>query len=292
MKDRLEPLIAERAPWLKRGGFAVRSARSVLDRLLCYDAAVAFATELDPQRSRDIMDVAASRLARRVDVSGAEHIPAIGPALVVANHPTGIGDGIMLWHAIARTRPDAFFYANSDILRVLPQMKDLICPVEWRQDKRTRSKTRATMAYTRTAFENGRLGVIFPSGRLAKRRNLTLHERPWMTSAAMLARKFDLPVIPVNIQARNSYIFYLFDLMHPSLRDITLFHETLNKDRQTFRITIGRPLPARTLSADTCTATQTLRDAVLRAGDPDIAPVAMRKSPSVRWLRAQSKTST
>ena len=35
--------------------------------------------------------------------------------------------------------------------------------------------------------------------------------QPWMASAAMLARKFDLPVIPVNIRARNSVLFYLFD---------------------------------------------------------------------------------
>lgn len=289
MKDRIEPLIAERAPWLMQSGWLIRSARRVLDHVLSYDAAVDFATDLQHTSARRIMDMAAARLAKTVDVSGTKHIPRAGPALIVANHPTGIGDGIMLWHEIAAQRPDAFFYANSDILRMLPQMEDLICPVEWRVDKRTHAKTRATMAYTRRAFESGRLGVIFPSGRLAKRRKLTLHERPWMTSAATLARKFDLPVIPVNIQARNSYIFYLFDLLHPTLRDITLFHETLNKERQPFRITIGRALPPHALSADAFEATQTLRDAVLRAGDPDISPAVVQKSSHVRWLRAQLK---
>lgn len=286
MKERIEPLIAERAPWLIEQGLLTRSARGVLDQVLSYDAAVDFARRLEPENPRDIMHIAAARLARKVVVSGVEHIPANGPALIVANHPTGIGDGIMLWHAIANTRPDAFFYANSDILRVLPQMHDVICPVEWREEKRTHAKTRATLAYTRGAFEAGRIGVIFPSGRLAKRRKLTLHERPWMTSAATLARKFDLPVIPVNIRARNSYIFYLFDLIHPTLRDITLFHETLNKERQAFRITIGRPLPARALPADTVAATQMLRSAVLQAGAPDIRPAPMSATGRVRRLRA------
>ncbi len=104
------------------------------------------------------------------------------------------------------------------------------------------------MNYTRTAIESGRLGVIFPAGRLAKRRGLRLFERPWMTSAAMIARKYDLPVIPVNIRARNSVLFYLFDLMHPTLRDITLFHETLNKARQPFRVSIGAPIQPDTLA--------------------------------------------
>ena len=153
---------------------------------------------------------------------------------MVANHPTGIGDGIILYHILATYRPDVFFYANADILKVLPQLEVMIAPVEWRHEKRSHGKTRETMAYTRQAIDAGRLGVIFPSGRLAKRRGLRLYERPWMTSAAMIARKFDVPVIPVNIRARNSWLFYLFDLLHPTLRDITLFHETLNKHRQPF----------------------------------------------------------
>ena len=160
----------------------------------------------------------------------------------MCNHPTGIADGIILHHLIAPLRPDLFVYANSDILRILPQMESMIIPVEWREEKRTRAKTRETMELTRTAIEAGRLGIIFPSGRLAKRRGLRLFERPWMPSAAMIARKFDLPVIPVNIRARNSILFYLFDLMHPTLRDITLFHETLNKDRQPYRVAIGAPI--------------------------------------------------
>jgi putative hemolysin len=194
------------------------------------------------------------------------NLPSEGPALIVANHPTGIADGIILYHLLAARRPDLFFYANADILRVLPQLSQMIAPVEWRAGKRSHGKTRETMAYTRTAFEAGRLGVIFPSGRLAKRRGLRLHERPWMTSAAMIARKFDLPVIPVNMRARNSALFYLFDAIHPTLRDITLFHETLNKYRQPYRVTIGRPIPAAAMPATSEEGIEHLRRATLALG--------------------------
>ena len=84
--------------------------------------------------------------------------------------------------------------------------------------------------------------MLFPSGRLAKRRWWWLNERPWMASGAMMARKFNLPVVPLHITARNSALFYLFDRIHPTLRDITLFHEVLNKTRQ--------PLPADPRPAD------------------------------------------
>ncbi|MCL4188551.1 MAG: lysophospholipid acyltransferase family protein [Rhodobacteraceae bacterium] len=266
MKDRLDPLIAERAPWLFTARPHHRLAHAALTRLLGYERTVALAATLRDSPTPEIMSTIAALIARDVEVTGLEHLPRNGAALIVANHPTGIADGVILWHLISPLRPDLFVYANRDILRVLPQMEDLILPVEWRKEKRTHAKTRETMEATRTALGAGRLGVIFPSGRLAQRIGLKLHERPWMPSAAMLARKFDVPVVPLNIRARNSALFYLFDLIHPTLRDITLFHETLNKGRQPFRMTFGRPIAADRLPANAQEATDVLRAATLGLG--------------------------
>jgi putative hemolysin len=178
MADRIAPLIAERAPWMARPGPLVGLARRGLDRLLSYERTVQMAETLAPLPGRTVMQRAARMIARDVTVSGTEHVPAHGPALIVANHPTGIADGLVLTRVLMAQRPDLFFYANANILRVLPQLGDLIAPVEWRPEKRSHAKTRATMAFTRAAIVEGRLGVIFPSGRLAKRRGLTLHGRP------------------------------------------------------------------------------------------------------------------
>ena len=266
MRDRLDPLIAERAPWLFRRSLPARAARTVLDRLLAYERSVEIGTSYVDLPTDVIMADLARRIARRVTVDGLENVPRIGPALVVANHPTGIADGVILHSLLTRRRPDAFYYANADILRVLPQFADIIVPVEWREDKRSVTKTRETMTQTRRALSEGRLGVIFPSGRLAKRRGLRLHERPWMASAAMIARKFELPVIPVHMRARNSAMFYAFDAIHPTLRDITLFHETLNKDVQPYHVTVGRPMDGAALPKDAALGIEMLREATLRLG--------------------------
>jgi putative hemolysin len=259
-------MIAERAPWLFEPGVSSRAARGILDRLLAYERSVEIGTHYIDLPVPDIMADLARRIARRVTATGIENVPTTGPALVVTNHPTGIADGIILHDQLMQRRSDAFYYANSDILRVLPQFSDIIVPVEWREDKRTVSKTRETMQLTRKALEAGRLGVIFPSGRLAKRRGLRLHERPWMASAAMIARKFELPVIPLHIRARNSAMFYAFDAIHPTLRDITLFHETLNKDVQPYHLTFGRPLDGALLPKDANAGIEILREATLRLG--------------------------
>jgi putative hemolysin len=108
--------------------------------------------------------------------------------------------------------------------------------------------------------------VLFPAGRLAKRRWFSLHERPWMPSGAMLARRFNLPVVPLHITARNSALFYLFDRIHPTLRDITLFHEVLNKTHQPYRLTIGQPIDPQTLPSGSAEATEVLRRRTLELG--------------------------
>ena len=266
MRERLDPLIAERAPWLFASGAYAQVSRQVLMRVLGYDKTVGLAEYFRDKPTNEILSTMSALLARDVEIRGLSHIPRHGPALIVANHPTGIADGIILNSVISRVRGDAFFYANSDILRVLPQMCEIIAPVEWRHEKRSHGKTRETMSYTRKAITQRRLGVIFPAGRLAKRRGLRLFERSWMASAAMIARKFDLDVIPVHIRARNSSLFYLFDRIHPTLRDITLFHETLNKDRQPFRITIGEPISASALPLRSDDGILLLRRATLALG--------------------------
>lgn len=291
MKERIDPLIAERAPWLFKDKPWSAPSRKLLTGLLGYPRTIALGEVLQDYPAPVIMDEMARLLARDVEIGGLEHLPRSGPALVVANHPTGIADGIILWSQLSALRPDLFFYANRDILRVLPQMENMIAPVEWRPEKRSHGKTRETMAYTRSAIDAGRMGVIFPSGRLAKRRGLKLHERPWMASAAMIARKFDLPVIPVNIRARNSVLFYMFDLIHPTLRDITLFYETLNKDRQPFRMTVGAPIPPSALPAKSDDGIEMLRAATLALGGrhaPTVSLVDNTRRPS--WTRALQTT--
>lgn len=264
MKHRIDPLLIERAPWLARP--SVAPMRRAIERLLRFPETLTWAEICRDLPADRVMSVMAALIACNTKITGLENIPRSGPALIVANHPTGIADGIILHHLLSRVRHDLFFFANSDILRVLPQMAPMIAPVEWRAEKRCHSKARETMEFTRRAIDDGRMGVIFPSGRLAKRRGLHLHERPWMQSAAQLARKYDLPVIPINIRARNSTLFYLFDRIHPSLRDITLFHEVLNKSDQPFRLTVGHPIKAAELPPGAEAATEYLRAQTLGLG--------------------------
>lgn len=266
MREVVDQLIEERAPWLRREGHGVALARRVLHRLLQYDRTIQIGEALESFPGDVALQSLYEMIAHHVEVSGLENVPRSGPAMVVCNHPTGIADGIVLYGVLSKVRPDLFIFANADAVRVLPSLGEVIAPVEWRPEKRTHKQNRETMDYTRRAFDDGRLAVLFPSGRLAKRRWLSLHERPWMASGAMMVRKFNLPVVPLHITARNSALFYLFDRIHPTLRDITLFHEVLNKPRQPYRINIGQLIEPDSLPASSSEATDVLRARTLELG--------------------------
>ncbi|MFC0202093.1 1-acyl-sn-glycerol-3-phosphate acyltransferase [Paracoccus rhizosphaerae] len=284
MRARLDPLIEERAPWLFSTKPHHQLARQAMMRLLQYPRTVELGAEFRDMPPSEIFRRMSDMIVHDLRVEGLEHLPATGPALIVANHPTGIADGIFLNAVVSQLRDDLFIYANHDMIRVLPQMVEMIAPVEWRIEKRSHAKTRATMDYTRDALGAGRIGLIFPSGRLAKRRGLTLHERPWMASAAMIARKFDVPVIPLRIRARNSALFYLFDRIHPTLRDVTLFNEVLNKTRQSYRVTIGEPIAPSALPRSGEEAIAVLRDLVLALPEPGVNAARLSRERGVPRL--------
>ena len=73
-------------------------------------------------------------------------------------------------------------------------------------------------------------------------------------------------MVPLHITARNSALFYLFDRIHPTLRDITLFHEVLNKTRQRYRLTLGPAIDPDTLPAGSAEAIEVLRARTLELG--------------------------
>ncbi|NCW05117.1 MAG: glycerol acyltransferase [Rhodobacteraceae bacterium] len=256
MKDIIDQLIYERAPWLQAKTAGAAISDRVLKACLRYSKTIETANSLKPLNGAEIFDKLCGEIVQDTEIMGCSNIPTTGPALIVANH-------VFLYSAIAKTRPDVYFFANSDVLRVFPQLSEFIAPVEWRKEKRTKTRTKETLEFTKQAMKEQRIGVIFPSGRLAKRTGLSLHERSWMSSAVSLARKYSVPIIPTHISARNSILFYLLDIIHPTLRDITLFNETLNKKDFHFEIRFGKPVYPYMLSPEPEIATSDLKRRVL-----------------------------
>ena len=255
----VDVLIAERAPRLTRSA-AWPLVRPGLYALLGYRKARHMADAIAPMSGEETLRHVSELLHLKVEAAHLERLPAAGRCIVVCNHPTGIADGIAVYDAIRRRRGDAVFFANADALRVSPRLSETVIPVEWVHDKRTRDKTRATLQAAREAFEAERCVVMFPAGRLARVDGGGLLTDPeWAPTAASLSRKFDAPVIPMHVTGPYSRLFHLFDKVSRELRDVTLFHELLNKAGKRFTVTVGRSVSPESLPADAGEATAALK---------------------------------
>jgi len=238
----VDELIYERAPRLVVSP-AWPLAKPLLYGILGYRKAVAMADGISDLSGAEALDYVSRLLALKVVVNGLEHLPTTGRVVVVCNHPTGIADGIAVADAIARVRSDAIFFANADALRVNARFSEALIPVEWVAAKRTHKKTRDTLLAAQAAFEAGRCVVVFPAGRLARRDDEgRLTDPPWAATAVSLAQKYAAPIVPMHLTGPASFWFHLFNRFSSELRDITLFHEFLNKAHKRFDLVVGAPI--------------------------------------------------
>jgi len=262
-KHIVDELIEERAPKLSQGGWWPL-LRPSLYAVLNYKKAVHMADVIAPMAGREALDFVSDLLSVQLQTRGLERMPQSGPVLILSNHPTGITDGVALYDAIKPVRPDTLFYANSDAVRVCARFGEALIPVEWAPAKRTRERTRVTLKMTDEAVEAGKPIAIFPAGRLARMRDGVLTDPEWMPTAASLARKYGLPILPVHMSGPYSFWFHSFAKFSAELRDITLFHELLNKRGKLYRLTIGPLIPPEHASGEATSAIRRLKHYIER----------------------------
>ncbi len=269
----IDVLIEERAP--KLAATPIWPAlRPLLYGILDYEKAVRMADAIVGLPGLGALDYVSRQLQLKVTVRGLERVPASGRCIILCNHPTGIADGIALYDALKARRPDLCFYANSDAHRVSPRFTDVLIPVEWQEAKRTREKTRETLILTREAMEAERCLIIFPAGRLARRQpDGELCDPVWQPTAVSLARKSGAPIVPMHLSGPWSGLFHFFNRFSDELRDVTLFHEFLNKQGRAFSLTVGPPISPDALDGDPAEAAVRVKAYVERglAADPDRA---------------------
>lgn len=260
----VDELIAERAPRLA-GSPAWPLLRPLLYAILDYGKARRMADAIAPMSGRAALNHVSDLLALQVSARGLDHLPPRGRCVVICNHPTGIADGVAVFDALKAQRPDICFYANADAQRVSPRFDEVLIPVEWVEAKRTRERMRTTLTLTREAMEAERCLVIFPAGRISRRQpDGSLRDNEWMASAVSIARRHEAPVLPIHVAGPWSTLFHAFHGFSDELRDITLFHELLNKRGRAFRLTAGPLTPPSVLEGDPAEVTARLKTYVER----------------------------
>jgi putative hemolysin len=259
VEEKINQLVQERAPWLVNGSFLSKTIYTFLKKFLKFGETIYVGDHIQGMSGAEAFNWLGSEYTSNCEIEGLENIPKDGKCLLVSNHPMGAADAVSLYHQIFKVREDVFFFANELFVYLLGSFKDVMAPVVWNKEKEIHSATKVTLERLNTFFGDERIGIIFPSGRLSKLTLFGVWDRPWEKTPITLAKKYDFPVIPVYIDAKNSWFFYFASYVNKQLRDVSQLNELLNKKEYTFTIKIGKPIKHTDLSSHNDIAIQQLR---------------------------------
>jgi putative hemolysin len=177
-----------------------------------------------------------------------ERIPASGAAVVVANHPYGIVEGLILMAMVDRIRRDMKILANSvlaGVSEVTPHTI-LVNPFHAAAHPENHGPVRDAVSW----LSRGGLLSIFPAGEVAHTdwNTHAVVDPPWKTTAVRLATRAKCVTLPIFFEGSNSIGFQLAGVLHPALRTASLPREFYRLRGTTIRLRIGHPIPHSVLS--------------------------------------------
>ncbi len=177
-------------------------------------------------------------------------LPSSGPVIVVANHPFGAVEGLVMASQLLRVRPDIRLMANQMLAAFAELRPYLITVNPFGGRQATRDNLRGLRESLRWLKGGGVLGV-FPAGEVAhfRWRARRIVEPPWNGTVAWLARESGAIVVPLHFRGANGPLFHLAGLVHPRLRTALLPRELLNKNRRPLEAVMGAGMPAECLNA-------------------------------------------
>jgi putative hemolysin len=177
-----------------------------------------------------------------------ECVPATAPLVVLANHPFGIVDGIVLGWIVSQCRSD-FQIMTHNVLYRAPEIRHRILPVDFSDNPNAKANNLRSRSLARALLEKGGALVVFPGRGVATAPKLSSQakERPWGPLAAKLALATGAAVLPVFFHGQNSRLFQIASNIHQVLKYGLLLNEVRNKLGTRLRVTIGFVVSTATL---------------------------------------------
>ena len=258
----------------RAGRAVIRLMENSTGRLSLIRRAAGYEQEVAAGRS--FWSVMADRYGLTLDVAGGalSNIPQDKPVILIANHPYGILDGLMMGHILAQTRGDFRILANH-VFRKAEDLSKVILPVDFADTKealRTNLETRREAL--RYLGQGGAIG-IFPGGTVSTAAHPLGHpmDPGWRGFTARMIAKSDAVVVPVFFDGHTSRLFQIASHLHATLRMGLLIKEFRRRINTPVKVVIGAPIGGEVLGP-LAGDTKALMD-FLRKATYELSPVPL-----------------
>lgn len=238
---------------LSFGGGLAEVAASLLELVLGLDGVNRiYDTACSSNRHHCFSDsvLAAMGVRYRVEKHDLERIPVRGPLIVVANHPFGGIDGIVLHSLLRRVRPDVKLMVTK-LLAGVPEYQGDFLLFDNFGATGSAGRNLASMKHAVRFVRDGGVLGIFPAGEVSHRThaNPEIVDPEWNESVSRLIQVTGAAVLPVYFDGHNSALFQYAGLIHPRLRTALLGREVLRRKSTLVRLQVGSVVPASRISA-------------------------------------------
>ncbi|KOO13548.1 hemolysin [Vibrio xuii] len=169
------------------------------------------------------------------------HIPTSGATVIVANHPLGCVEGVILAELLLQVRSDVQILANQ-YLKTVPELDQLFIGVDVFDGQNVHQANLTALRQAHQHLAKGGLLLLFPAGevsQLVDKKSNKVTDKAWSHSVSRLIRKSRATSVPIFIEGQNSKRFYLAGKVHPLLKTLLLGRELLNKSNEKILISIG-----------------------------------------------------
>ena len=234
----------------KPGRAVIRAIENTTGRLRLIKRASGYQHEV--AKGADFWAVMVARYGLSLEVLGGalSYIPEEGPLVMVANHPYGILDGLMMGHILNHVRNGAFKILANRVFRRAEDLDQVILPVSFDETREaTALNVRTRKECLRYLAEGGAIGV-FPGGTVSTgAKPLSRPMDPgWRTFTAKMIARSGARVVPVFFDGANSRRFQIASHLHPTLRVALLINEFGRRTDEPVRVVIGDPIEAAELA--------------------------------------------
>ena len=201
--------------------------------------------EREVAAGRGFWDVMVDRYGLSLEVIGGalSNIPAEGPVVVIANHPYGILDGLMLGHILSRARGDFRILAHR-VFRKAEELDKVILPINFDETKEAARQNIAVRRESHDYLKAGGCIGVFPGGTVstAQRPFGAPMDPGWRSFTAKLIARSDATVVPIYFDGANSRLFQLASHVHYTLRMALLIKEFRKRVDEPVRVVVGAPV--------------------------------------------------
>ncbi len=200
-----------------------------------------------PVPGEDFWDAAVRKLELKLKYNedALAQWPRTGPLVVVANHPFGVLDGLLICHLVAKVRKDFRVLTNAVLLRA-EEVREFLLPVDFAETEEALKTNLKTRAEAKSHLMNGGCLVVFPAGGVSTTPTIW-HKRAidaeWKNLTARLIAQAKAPVAPVYFAGQNSRLFQLASHISSTLRLSLIFKEVHNRIGGEVQIRLGELIP-------------------------------------------------